>query len=164
VANRQILSEVLLALFIILFIIFLPVLRGLQRRYRIRIWVKSFTASREARKHKQLSEARRLLEAALKTAGRLPRHWKMRAFTYDEFAALCIAEGKYPEAEQFKRSSLLLREKFDGPRAPETVIATSSSLRCWTRQGNPPRLSLCTATPLKRSKNFPASQSKHPMR
>jgi len=126
VANRQILSEVLLALFIILFIIFLPVVRGLQRRYRIRIWVKSFTASREARKHKQLSEARRLLEAALKTAGRLPRHWKMRAFTYDEFAALSIAEGKYPEAEQFKRSGLLLREKFDGPRAPETVIATSS--------------------------------------
>jgi len=90
------------------------------------MWVKSFIASREARKHKQLSDARHLLEAALKTAGQLPRYWKMLAFTYDEFASLSIAEGKYAEAEQFRRSGLLLREKFDGPRAAETVIATSS--------------------------------------
>jgi hypothetical protein len=56
----------------------------------------------------------------------LPRHWKIRAVTLVELAALLGAEGKFAEAENLLRKDLVLREKFDGPRAPETAVATSN--------------------------------------
>src|SRR5882672_5611283 len=102
------------------------VIRGLLLRFRIRRWIKSFSAAREARQHKHLTEAHQFLREALNLCNQLPRHWKVRAVTYSELAALYAVEGNYREAEKFRRDELSLRQKFDGPRAPETVVATSN--------------------------------------
>jgi len=39
---------------------------------------------------------------------------------------LYTVEGNYREAKKFRRDELSLREKFDGPRALETVVAASN--------------------------------------
>jgi tetratricopeptide (TPR) repeat protein len=82
-------------------------------------------AARKARSQKRLTEADQFLGEALKVCDQLSRHWKLKAVTYSEVASLYSAQGNYREAEKFRRDELSLREKFDGPRAPETVVATS---------------------------------------
>jgi Tetratricopeptide repeat len=75
---------------------------------------------------KWLAEAHHLLQETINASNQLPRHWKIRAVTYSELASLYTVEGNYREAEKFRRDELSLREKFDGPRAPETVVAASN--------------------------------------
>src|SRR6266403_1728806 len=120
-------SSILLLILIVVLLGFgYSVIRGLLLRFRIRRWIVTFSAASEARQHKHLTEAHRLLREALALCDQLPRHWKMRAVTYSELASLYTVEGNYREAEKFRRDELSLREKFDGHRAPETVVATSN--------------------------------------
>jgi len=114
-------------LLLVAFLVFLFVVAGdLHRRYLIRRWMKAFTGANQARLDRKFAEAHRLLKQCLAYSAQLPRHWAVRAVTYDELAALFDAEGNYAQAEKLRRSVLNLREKFDGPRAPETAIAASN--------------------------------------
>src|SRR5882757_3324568 len=122
--------SVSLILFLILIAVLLgfgyPIIRGLWLRFRIRRWIKMLTGARMARQQKRFSEADQFLQQALDVCNQLPRHWKVKAVTYSELASLYCVQGNYREAERFRRDELSLREKFDGSRAPETVVATSN--------------------------------------
>src|SRR5258708_7424960 len=117
-----------LILFLILIAVLLgfgyPIIRGLWVRFRIRRWIKMLAAARTARHQKRFTEADQFLQQALDVCNQLPRHWKVTAVTYSELASLYCVKGNYREAERFRRDELSLREKFDGPRARETVVAT----------------------------------------
>jgi Flp pilus assembly protein TadD len=83
-------------------------------------------AARTAQHQKRFTEADRFLRQALDVCNQLPRHWKVKAVTCSELASLYSVQGNYREAERFRRDELSLREKFDGSRAPDTVVATSN--------------------------------------
>ena len=124
--STQFLSQVLAFFLAVFFFVLVYIgISHFHQRYRIQRLIKSYTAANKARLAGRFAEAHRHVQEAMDRSAQMPRHWKIRAVTFVELASLLGAEGKFAEAEKLLQKDLVLREKFDGPRAPETAIATS---------------------------------------
>jgi hypothetical protein len=113
----------------VLLAILFTVLRDLHKRYLIRRWIRSLTAASKACQSNQFAEAHRFLQDAMARSAQLPRHWKIRAVTSAELAALLAAEGKYAEAEKFRRNDLALRLASSNPTEAAQLAEKSRAAR-----------------------------------